>query len=130
MERDRLMSSLERIYERSYIIVEASSVRKLIINLKEEYGIEVGGSDKDGVGEASKGDRSKVDKIINNEDMPDVAEEGKAYIVRWAGGRGIFACRRKGYLREWLKETGSWAEIVDIKYGEAKSGGKGLKVVD
>lgn len=74
-------------------------------------------------------DKQKVKKIIDDKKFPETAEEGKAYIVHWADGRGIFACKTKKYLTKWLNDTGSWAEIVSIKYGEPKHGSTKLKVI-
>ncbi len=93
--------------------------------LRESYGIESSKSGFDDVGEASKEDLAKVNAIINNKALPEVAEKGKAYVVIWADGRGRFACKKKSYLSKWLKENGSWAEIISIKYEDPKK----LKVI-
>lgn len=97
--------------------------------LRESYGIESSESGFNDKGEVSKVDQDKVDDIINNKELPEVAEEGKSFVVHWADGRGIFACKKKSYLNTWLKDQGKWAEIVNIKYGEPKSGDKKLKVI-
>jgi len=75
----------------------------------------------------SAADQKKVDAMAANKSWPDKAEDGKAFIVHWAGGRGIFAMKSKQAVKDWLKKTGSWAEIVSIKYGEPVHKGKKLK---
>lgn len=77
----------------------------------------------------SQSDKDKVKKIIDDKKLPEVAEDGKAYVVVWADGRGVFACKTKKLLSQWLEKTGSWAEIVSIKYGEPKYDVKRLKVL-
>lgn len=93
--------------------------------LKESYGIESSKSGFGDAGDVSKDDLAKVSAIINDRNLPEVAEKGMAYIVHWADGRGKFACKKKSYLSKWLKETGSWAEIISIKYAKPEK----LKVI-
>jgi len=98
--------------------------------MNESYGIE---STKSGFeGEetlpASKQDKDKdkVNKIVNDKELPEEAEKGKAYIVHWADGRAIFACKYKSYLPKWLEKTGNWADIISIKYDTPKD----LKIIN
>lgn len=74
-------------------------------------------------------DKDKVKNIVNDKKLPDVAEDGKAYVVVWADGRGVFACNSKKYLTKWLNDVGSWAEIISIKYGEPKHDVQKLKIL-
>lgn len=80
-------------------------------------------------GKPEVADIAKVQAIIDDKDLPETAEDGKAYVVQWADGRGVFAIKSKKGLQRWLKKTGSWACIVSIKYGEPKHKDKKLKVV-
>lgn len=93
---------------------------------KESFESSHSGFEKDGVGEASQADKDKIDAVVNSSKYPDESEVGKAYVVMWADGRGIFACRYKSYLPKWLKEQGEWSEIVSIKYEDPKK----LKVIN
>jgi hypothetical protein len=97
-------------------------------SLNESYGMESSksGFEDEGVGEVSKVDMDKIDAIVNDKDLPEVSEDGWCYEVLWAGCRGVFGCRRKSYLKDWVKEQGEWAEIVSIKY---KKNDKKLKVI-
>lgn len=79
---------------------------------------------------ATYNDKQKVKRIIDDKKLPEIAEEGMAYVVQWADGRGIFACKTKKYLTKWLKDTGSWAEIISIKYKEPYNNNKKLKVIN
>lgn len=110
-------------------VMESSSINELHKHLCESYGIELSksGMSKEETGKVKATDQRKVDNIVNNKSLPDVAEKGKAYIVHWADGRGIFACKKKSYLQKWLDETGDWAEIVSIKY---KDNDDSLKVIN
>lgn len=96
--------------------------------IDEAYGIETTKSGFDDVGSPTAADQAKVDAVMADTSLPATAEAGKAYIVHWAGGRGIFACRRKDYLPGWLKEQGEWAEIISITYGDPRK--KKLRVVE
>lgn len=98
---------------------------KTIKELNESYGIESSKSGFDDIGEVTKEDQQKVSEVINNTNLPEIAEKGKAYVVKWADDRGVFACKKKSYLNKWVKEQGSWACIVSIKYEDPKK----LKVI-
>lgn len=87
------------------------------------------GFEKEETDPVSPADQKKVDAILKNKNLPDIAEDGKAYIVKWADGRGIFACNSKKYISEWLQKTGGWACIDSITYGEPKIKNKKLKVL-
>lgn len=84
--------------------------------------------DKDDDKTPTAADKAKVQKILDNKSMPETAEDGKAYVVHWADGRGVFAVKSKKAINDWLEREGAWAEIVSIKYGEPVHGGKKLKV--
>ena len=84
--------------------------------------------DKDDDKTPTKGDKAKVQKILDDKSLPETAEDGKAYVVHWADGRGVFAVKTKKAISDWLDKTGAWAEIVSIKYGEPVHGGKKLRV--
>ncbi len=88
------------------------------------------GFEDEDVGEPDAASKAKVAAALANDAWPAVAEKGKAFIVRWADGRGIFACRAKSYLKPWLEEQGKWAEVVSITYGEPEFKGKKLTVVE
>ncbi len=80
-------------------------------------------------GDPEAADVAKVQAIIDDKSLPATAEDGKAYVVRWADGRGVFAIKSKDGLKKWLNKTGSWACIVSIKYGEPELKGKKLKTI-
>lgn len=86
------------------------------------------GFSKSQTGPVMARDRAKVDAVLRDRSMPDVAAPGKAYVVHWADGRGVFALRTKANLDKWLDKTGDWAEIISIKYGVPLHAGKTLKV--
>lgn len=100
-------------------------------SLHESYGIESkkSGFSKDETDPPSDADKKKVKDIVDDKSLPDIAEDGKAYVVKWADGRGVFACKSKEYLGKWLDDTGGWACIISIKYGEPKMGDKKLRIV-
>jgi hypothetical protein len=99
------------------------------LEVQESYGIATDKSGFEGGKEPpTAADTAKVDAIVNDPAMPDVADDGKAYVVHWADGRGIFAMKRKAGLHPWLKSQGPWAEIISIKHREPVHGGKPLKV--
>lgn len=75
-------------------------------------------------------DQKKVQAVLDDKTLPEKAEAGKAYVIHWADGRGVFAVKTKKAIKDWLAETGSWAEIVSIKYGPAEHKGKKLRVED
>lgn len=100
--------------------------QKFLDTLKESCETTKSGFDDDT--KVNEHDKKKVDDVINDTSLPDTAEDGKAYIVHWADGRGIFACKTKQFIKDWLEKTGSWAEIVSIKYDVPEHKGKKLKV--
>ena len=112
-------------------IRETDSINELYQHLCESYGIRTNksGFSKEETEPATYEDKQKVKKIIDDKKLPETAEEGKAYVVQWADGRGVFACKTKKYLTKWLNDVGSWAEIVSIKYGEPKHGSTKLKIM-
>lgn len=99
-------------------------------SMNESYGTETAksGFSKKETDPPSEADLKKVKEILDNKTLPDKAEDGKAYVVHWADGRGVFACKTKDYLSKWLADTGAWAEIISIKYGEPKMGDKKLRL--
>ena len=99
--------------------------------MNESYSVKTNksGFSKEETEPATYEDTQKVKKILDDKKLPETAEEGKAYVVQWADGRGVFACKTKKYLIKWLKDVGSWAEIISIKYGEPKHGSTKLKVL-
>lgn len=96
----------------------------------ESYGIQASKSGFKVTEPPTAADTAKVAAVINDPAMPDVADDGKAYVVHWADGRGIFAMRKKADLRPWLTSQGPWAEILSIKHREPTHGGKPLKVME
>lgn len=85
--------------------------------LLEDYGFQTSKSGFEGEdnGELRPGDVSR----INDAPGPsDKAEDGKAWVVQWAGGRGVAAFSSRSKMMAWAKEQGEWAEIVGIKYGD------------
>lgn len=102
------------------------------LEVDESYGVATAKSGFEGdVKEPpTAADIAKVDAIVNDPAMPDVADDGKAYVVHWADGRGIFAMKRKADLHPWLKSQGPWAEIISIKHRTPEHGGKPLKVME
>lgn len=98
--------------------------------VNEAYGVEASASgfSPEESGAVSASDRAKVDAVVNDPQYPATAEDGKAYVVHWAGGRGIFALKKKADLVPWLNKAGEWAEILSIKHKEPVHGGKTLRV--
>lgn len=80
-------------------------------------------------GDPEAADVAKVKAIIDDKELPATAEDGKAYVVHWADGRGVFAIKTKAGLQRWLKKVGSWACICSIKYGKPEHRDKKLKVL-
>lgn len=107
---------------------EISPVETTLVS--EAYGVETSKSGFEGKDDKgpTAADQKKVDDVVNNKDLPAKAEKGKAYIVKWADGRGVFAVDKKSLLSKWLKKVGSWAEICSIKYGEPVHGSKKEKL--
>jgi hypothetical protein len=62
-----------------------------------------------------------------NKDWPDTAEDGKAFVVLWADGRGVARFPSKAAVRAWAKKTGAWADITWIRYQEPEHKGKKLR---
>jgi len=80
--------------------------------------------------EYSAADKAKVQAVLDDKKLPEKAEKGKSYVIFWADGRGVFAVKTKKAIRDWLEKTGSWAEIISIKYGDPEYKGKNLRVED
>jgi hypothetical protein len=97
-------------------------------SMNESLNIQTDKSGMPDAGDPTEEDIKKVKEIVDDTSLPDKAEDGKAYVVHWAGGRGVFACKTKEYLSKWLADTGTWAEIISIKYGEPKMGDKKLRL--
>lgn len=66
----------------------------------------------------SKSDVAKFDAVINDKKLPDTAEAGMAYHVRWADGRATFSVKSKAALRRWIDKASDMAEVVSVKYGK------------
>lgn len=78
----------------------------------------------------SKADYAKLKAVYDSSD-PEVAEDGKAYVVQWADGRAVFAVGSKKKLQSWAENyDGVTADIVSIKYGPAEFNGKKLRVIE
>lgn len=81
-------------------------------------------------GELRKGDQSKLDAMDDNKAWPDKAEDGKAFVVLWAGGRAIAAFRTKAAVRSWAQKQGKWAELCWIHYEKPERKGKKIHVTE
>jgi hypothetical protein len=134
LSRNNIMNSIHKEIDEKLIADQQAvhiteSYKELFGLICESYGVETDKSGfEDDVGKPTESDMKKISDIVNDKKLPDVATDGNAYIVKWADGRGIFACKKKSYLSKWLEKTGSWAEIVSIKYENAKD--KDLKVIN
>jgi hypothetical protein len=80
---------------------------------------------EDDKGELRAGD---VARIQDADGPADKAEDGKAWVVVWAGGRGVTAFNSRSKMMEWAKGQGEWAEIVSVKYGDPVYGKETVKV--
>jgi len=80
-----------------------------------------------GKGDLSKEDQGHLDRMDANKDWPDKAEDGKAFVVLWADGRGVAAFPTKAAVRAWAKKTGKWADITWIRYQDPEYKGKKLR---
>jgi len=72
----------------------------------------------------------ELEKMDNNKEWPEKAEDDKAYVVLWAEGKGIAAFSSKSAVHKWVKKEGKWAAIDWIKYQKPEHKGKKLKLED
>lgn len=105
-------------------VAAGGSAKNEAIRLLESYGILTSVS---GFEDRSKLPDSDRKKIVNATG-PAKAEDGKAWIVRWADGRGITAFKSRSKMLAWAEKQGEWAEIVSVKYGVPEINGKKIKV--
>lgn len=72
--------------------------------------------------------QEELAKMNANTQWPDVAEDGKAFVVFWADGRAVMAKDSKEKVNKWADKEGDWADIVSITYGPPEFKGKAVKV--
>ncbi len=107
----------DRVKSPSYVVTFEEWKARHHRQVSEAYSHETTDSGMDKAGKVTAADQAKVTAVIDNKELPEFDPDGeRVYVVVWADGRGIFACRRKSYLQPWLDKTGDWAEIVKICY--------------